>query len=189
MIKRHLLVASIHYCPASESPTAKQSSTTISHSKKVQQQNLPLQNSPVPQSPTAKKSSSRISHSKIVQYYNIPQQKSPAVESPTSKQSSTRIFHIKRVQQQGRCIQFFLSQSQSFIPVAGALYLVFPIIVTVIHFSFLPCQSIRFIIDFQFGHGSQSKIQYQNLFSASCLRGCRICPDCCKSVNPISTRP
>ena len=39
--------------PASESPTAKQSTTTISHSKKVQQQNLPPQNSPVPQFPTS----------------------------------------------------------------------------------------------------------------------------------------
>ena len=141
--------------PVAESPTSKQSSTTISHSKKVQQQNLPQQNSPVLQSPTAKKSSSRISHLKIVQYHNLPHQNSPVAE------------RLK----EGRCILFFLSQSQSFISV------------------FLPCQSIRSIIDFQFGHGSQSKIQYQNLFLASCLRGCRMCPDFCKSVNPISTRP
>ena len=70
-------------------PLARKSSIRISHFKKVQQQNLPLQNSPVPQSPTAKKSSSRISHLKIVQYQNLPQQKSPAVESPTSKQSDS----------------------------------------------------------------------------------------------------
>ena len=47
------------------------------------------------------------------------------------------------------------------------MYLVFPVIVivTVIVISvFLPCLSIRSTIDFQFGHSSQSKIQYQNLF-------------------------
>ena len=77
-------------------PLARKSSIRISHSKKVQQQNLPQQNSPVLQYPTAEKSSSRISHLKIVQYQNLPHQKSP---------------------------------------VTGALYLVFPIIVTVIHSS------------------------------------------------------
>ena len=62
-----LLRACLFICPL-----ARKSSIRISHSKKVQQQNLPQQNSPVPQSPTAKKSSSRISHLKIVQYHNLP---------------------------------------------------------------------------------------------------------------------
>ena len=112
----------------------------------VQYHNLPQQKSPAVESPTAKQSSTTISHSKKVQQQNLPPQNSPVPQSPTSKQSSSRKAK------------------------GGALYLVFPVTVIVIS-VFLPCLSIRSIIDFLFGHGSQSKIQYQNLFSASCLRG------------------
>ena len=57
--------------PASESPTAKKSSSRISHSKIVQYHNLPQQKSPAVESPTSKQSSGRLSHTKNVPYFQF----------------------------------------------------------------------------------------------------------------------